>query len=232
MADVPSSAFSPEFSLPFEEHSPESLQNLVYLAPEQLLRKKVDGHGDIYALGAVLYRMLTGAPPLNLHDVHDVQEAQHIILSQQPDAPGRHNEEVPFWLDSVVLRALQKYPRFRFESIEEMHAALEAQQPVALPQAAGESEAEHEALHRGSLAHVENQKRWKHRRDVLFDVFKGAAFGACGGFVLGILIYGVRVALVGWSQVLREGALAALMLTIVVAAAVGAVIGWLAQSND
>lgn len=232
MVDVPSSAFSPDFSLPPTEHSPESLQNLVYLAPEQLLRKKVDGRCDVYALSAVLHRMLTGEPPLDLRDARDVQEAQHIILAQQPQAPSVHNAEVPAWLDSVVLRALQKYPRFRFDSIDEMHDALQAQQLVSLPQSIEKAEAEEEALHRGSAALVENQKRWKHRRDVLFDVFKGAAFGACGGFVLGILTYGVRVVLVGLPQVMREGAFGALMLTIVVAAAVGAVIGWLAQSNE
>jgi hypothetical protein len=176
--------------------------------------------------------MLTGRAPLDLHDARDVQEAQHIILAEPPQAPGKHNAEIPPWLDSVVLCALQKYPRFRFDSIDEMRAALEAQEFVALPQAAAESEAEDDALHRGLAATAKSQKRWQHRREVLFDVFKGAVLGAASGLVLGILTYGVRVALVGLPQVLREGAPAALMLTVVVAAGVGAVIGWLAQSSE
>jgi tRNA A-37 threonylcarbamoyl transferase component Bud32 len=108
---------------------------LPYMSPEQADGVREDPRVDVYALGAVLYRMLTGRTYLEF-DERETPGAQadnvNRMRSMQPEPPSTHQRRVPAWLDEVVLKALSKEPEDRFASVAEMQAALAAQGAVPL----------------------------------------------------------------------------------------------------
>jgi eukaryotic-like serine/threonine-protein kinase len=93
-----------------------------YMAPEYLLGQAVDGRADVFALGVVLYRVLTGAKPFTGNTDAAVTNA---ILHLEPAPPRTLNPGLPEALEAVVLRALCKDPVQRFESAQAMRKALE-----------------------------------------------------------------------------------------------------------
>ncbi len=93
-----------------------------YLSPEQAQGHAVSAASDLYAVGIVLYELLTGAVPF------DGETAVTIALKQvslAPPAPSELNPTVGPALDAVVLRALAKDPAERFADADEFIAALE-----------------------------------------------------------------------------------------------------------
>jgi len=92
-----------------------------YLAPEQIQGQPQDARSDQFALGIVLYQMLTGARPFDGSSLGAVC-AQ--ILNADPEPPSRRNSAVPKALDSIVARCLAKNPADRFASCDEMASAL------------------------------------------------------------------------------------------------------------
>ena len=92
-----------------------------YLSPEQARGASVDQRSDLYSAGIVLYEMLTGSVPFTGDTPVEIA-MKHI--SKVPEPPSAHRPEVPEDLDMVVLRALAKDPRERFQTAEEMDAEL------------------------------------------------------------------------------------------------------------
>ncbi len=82
----------------------------LYMAPEQAGGGKVGPEADIYALGAILYEILTGQPPHNLELVHDVMYA---AIHREPLPPRVRNPRAPERLEQICLRALSKNPAAR-----------------------------------------------------------------------------------------------------------------------
>jgi formylglycine-generating enzyme required for sulfatase activity/serine/threonine protein kinase len=113
---------------------------LPYMSPEQAEGVRDEPRIDIYALGAVLYRMLTGRTYLDF-DQRETPAAQadnvYRIRNQEPQLPSAHNPLVPAWLDRVVLRALAKRTQERYTGAEALRAALlqtqAQQQPAVSP---------------------------------------------------------------------------------------------------
>ena len=89
-----------------------------------------DAQSDLFALGVTLYQLLTGKLPYG--DVLPYQVGRYY---RDPTPPSRHNPEVPIWLDHVVLKAVARDKRQRFETAEEMLLALErgASRPLSAP---------------------------------------------------------------------------------------------------
>jgi len=92
-----------------------------YLAPEQIQGQPQDSRSDQFALGIVLYQMLTGARPFDGSSLGAVC-AQ--ILNADPEPPSRRNPTVPLALDLIVTRCLAKNPADRFVSCDELASAL------------------------------------------------------------------------------------------------------------
>ena len=92
-----------------------------YLSPEQVDGRTVDGRADVYALGVVLYEMVTGRPPFT-GDTDMAVALKHITTS--PVAPGQVRAGIPQALEEVVLRAMAKAPEARFQSAAELRTAL------------------------------------------------------------------------------------------------------------
>ena len=93
-----------------------------YLSPEQAQGHSVDARSDIYALGVVLYEMLTGRPPFTGDSPMAIAYKQ---VNATPPAPSSANPDVPPELDAVVMRALSKNPANRYQTGQEFADDLE-----------------------------------------------------------------------------------------------------------
>ena len=93
-----------------------------YLSPEQAQGQSVDARSDIYALGVVLYEMLTGRPPFTGDSPMAIAYKQ---VNATPEAPSSVNHDVPPELDAVVMRALSKNPANRYQTGKEFADDLE-----------------------------------------------------------------------------------------------------------
>jgi serine/threonine-protein kinase len=92
-----------------------------YMAPEMVVGDTVDGRADLYAIGLILYELLTGRRPFSGGTDFDVMRA-HVEAPVTP--PRQWRAEIPEALEKVVLRALAKRPADRFESAAAMAKAL------------------------------------------------------------------------------------------------------------
>jgi hypothetical protein len=104
---------------------------LDYVAPEQISGARVDARADVYALGCLLFKLLTGEVPFT-----GESEAARLYahLNEPPPAPSLQAEGVPMALDDVVIRALSKEPSDRQPSAGDLGraavAALHGEQPT------------------------------------------------------------------------------------------------------
>jgi serine/threonine-protein kinase len=95
----------------------------LFMSPEQATGDRdPDARSDIYALGAVLYFLVTGKPPF------DDEQPMKVIIAHAHDPvvpPGQLNGDVPDDLEAVIVKCLQKPPANRFQTAAELAAALE-----------------------------------------------------------------------------------------------------------
>ncbi|HEY7635818.1 MAG TPA: protein kinase [Gemmatimonadales bacterium] len=110
-----------------------SLGTPAYMSPEQALTgRDVDGRSDQYAVGCVLYEMLTGAPPYTGSSAQAVI-GQHVTAPVPNVRAGR--PEVPAAVSAVVGKALAKTPEARFASAAEFATALDHAAPASIKSA-------------------------------------------------------------------------------------------------
>ena len=92
-----------------------------YMSPEQLSGLELDPRSDLYAAGVVLFECLTGRLPFEAETTWALV-AKH--LEEEPPDPRLTTPDVPGALAVVILKAMAKDPRKRFESASQMHDAL------------------------------------------------------------------------------------------------------------
>ncbi len=88
-----------------------------YAAPEQIQRREITKQTDIYAFGIVLYQMLTGVVPFR-GSTSEAVLAMH--LSVAPTPPKALRAEIPVEIEAQILRALEKAPKWRQNSANEV----------------------------------------------------------------------------------------------------------------
>jgi eukaryotic-like serine/threonine-protein kinase len=93
-----------------------------YMAPEQILGRKVDERADIYALGVIMYEMLTGVPPYTRGD-HMAVMYQHV--QGKARAPREINPKLPANLADAVVKSMAVEKSKRFQTMDEFRATLE-----------------------------------------------------------------------------------------------------------
>ena len=101
-----------------------------YMAPEQIESKPLTFHCDMYALGVVLYELLTGKRPFMGANLEDLIAK---ILKHEPLPPSAARPELPKPLDAIVLRALKKDPAQRYPTWPEFALELSRAGELVLP---------------------------------------------------------------------------------------------------
>ena len=100
-----------------------------YMAPEQVRGRETDARSDVYALGIVLYEMVTGQVPFEADSDFELMRAQ---AEDRPPPPRTVMPSVPAAIEKAILRALAKSPEARFQTVANFREVLEE----SLPQSA------------------------------------------------------------------------------------------------
>jgi serine/threonine protein kinase len=92
-----------------------------YMSPEQCQGGDIDRRADIYAMGVLLFETQTGRTPFR---GNNYPALAHSHIYEAPPLPRSINPTIPVTIEQIILRALQKVPRQRFQTAQEMRDAL------------------------------------------------------------------------------------------------------------
>jgi len=99
------------------------LAALPYLSPERVLGEPVDGRSDLYALGVILYRLVTGNLP---YEIESAVDAVHKHLHTFPQSPQQFRANLPDNVSRIIMKAMSKQPEQRFQNGLDLAMSLRA----------------------------------------------------------------------------------------------------------
>lgn len=100
-----------------------------YMAPEQVSGRHGDARTDIYALGTILYEMVTGSLPFEGPNVYAMLRAKS---NEDPQPPSRHLPDIDPHLEEIILHAIERSARNRYQTAAMMLTDLNAPEEVAV----------------------------------------------------------------------------------------------------
>jgi len=145
-----------------------------YMPPEQATGKFVDWRADVYALGATLYALLTGEPPFTAETTIELMVQ---IAAREPARPSSLRTGLPFELDTICLKCLEKDPADRYPSAYAL--ALDLGRFL-----------EHQPIHAAPPSLLARVKKWRRRNTVLVRV---------GGVAAG-LVFAISLGAAAWAS--------------------------------
>ena len=92
-----------------------------YMSPEQIQGKRGDARTDLYALGIMLYEMLTGSVPFHGDNALSIMH-QHLTVT--PPLPRQSDPSIPSQIEAIIMKSIRKNPKERYQSAEEFSADL------------------------------------------------------------------------------------------------------------
>jgi serine/threonine protein kinase len=105
-----------------------------YMSPEQVRGEDLDVRSDLFSFGVILYQMATGVLPFRGENPDAITDS---ILHRAPESPSRLNPAIPARLEEVILKALEKDRRFRYQFAAEIRTDLQRlKREIAAEQAA------------------------------------------------------------------------------------------------
>ncbi len=123
---------------------------MAYLPPEQARGEEVDQRADIYAVGVVLYELLTGKRPFDAPYEHALL---YQVLNEVPDPPSSSGKQISSAIDAIVARCLEKLPDDRYQTIQQLREDLSVAQ-------SGGTLASHEHHIAAADESARPQRRW------------------------------------------------------------------------
>ena len=93
-----------------------------YMSPEQVRGEELDERADLFSFGVVLYQMVAGFVPFRGESPEAITDA---ILHRVPEAPSHLNPNIPLRLEEIILKALEKERKFRYQFAAEIRTDLE-----------------------------------------------------------------------------------------------------------
>src|ERR1043166_8143759 len=94
----------------------------LYLSPEQAMGNEIDARSDLFSLGSLLYECIAGKPPFFGKSTADICAK---VLRDDPPPPSSLNRDISKDLDRVTMKCLAKKPEARYQSADDLLAALE-----------------------------------------------------------------------------------------------------------
>lgn len=102
--------------------SSNAIGSVHYISPEQARGEVTDEKSDIYSVGVIMYEMLTGQLPFQSDSAVSVALMQ---VQEEATPPSAINSDIPTGLEQITMRAMQKNPRDRYQSVAEMLLDIE-----------------------------------------------------------------------------------------------------------
>lgn len=112
----------------YEDAREDAPHSVAYVAPEQVHHIRTDSRSDIYAIGVMLYQLVTGKLPFGRNNVFSVRRR----LRSAPLPPRAINPDVPPWLQEIIYMCMQVYPDNRYATAQKVAYLLEHPHMVAL----------------------------------------------------------------------------------------------------
>ena len=138
-------------SSPHQTQAGTILGTPLYMSPEQVMGKTVDGRSDLYSLGVILYELATGKNPFRGKNIAAIFRA---ILEDTPAEPVKTDSSVPQVLSELIMKSIEKMPDKRFQTGRGIAERLKTFQKRRKSDLSPERRIEKKSQHYGLLAFI------------------------------------------------------------------------------